>query len=244
MSIDSSISKEKSIYPFLRCQCTTGTGQRQDSRDYLLNLKVRILANYCPEDSSTSSEVHLGDISATLIRLGRATNEGFSFFEIFDESQDLLDLGSALFQSGYEDFVGPVQEKFPYTSTSDDILYISDFMLQPVARGQRAGISALHRFMTDWESGCSLIAIRPLPMQFLPVVQDDGGWPELRLGSLTQDRSAATAKLENHLAGLGFKKVDPLPYMLFSPARMQAPLEEMALEESLTLPKEDLDKLV
>ena len=244
MSSDPSPSQEEEVYPFLRYQCTTGTGQRQDSGGYLLNLKVRILCEFCPEGSSVSHEVQLGDIQATLIRVGRAGNEGFPLYELFDDSQEIHDLSSALFQPGYEEFVEPVQEKFPFAFPYEDLLYIRWFTLQPIVRGQRAGISALHRLMTDWETGCSLIAIEPLPMQFLPEVQDGGAWPDLQLGSFPQDRSAAAAKVENHLGGLGFQKIDPLPYMLLSPAKMQAPLQELALEDTLTLPGENLEELL
>lgn len=239
------LSESEEIYPQLNYRMTTGSGRRQGGGDYLIDFEVKISATYEPYDGSgIDGELHLGDLQATMIRVARACEEDFSLFDLFDHRQEIQDFACHLFEPDYEEFIKPIREAFPYALTHEDILFIRGLVMQPVARGQRVGISALHRFITDWEGGCSLVAIEVLPMQFAGEVREgEEEWQNLSLGSFTGQREMATEKLANHYRGLGFTAVETVPYLLLCPANRQAPLEELALEDTMILSKDALDGL-
>jgi hypothetical protein len=234
----------ETLYPQLRYSFTTGTGQRIETDDFLINFKVRIVGIPYPEEGSTlDRELDLGTLEATLIRVERVQEENYPLAYVFDHDATISDLSGALFEGGLDDFVEPIRDAFPDAFPYQDILLIRELALKPFARGQRAGISALHRFITDWESSCALVAIQPRPMQFMPTIREYDDWDTLALDQLSKDRDASIAKLKNHFRGLGFRNIDPLPCMLLCPAYRTAPLAELALENSLVLPAEILEDL-
>jgi len=234
----------ETLLPTLRYSFTTGTGQRLEADDYLTNFKVRIVGiPYPEEDSILDREIDLGTLEGSLIRVARADEEGFPLVYVFDHDGTISDLSGALFEVGFNDFVEPIRNAFPDAFAYQDILLIRELALKPFARGQRAGISALHRFITDWESSCALVAIQPRPMQFMPTIREYDDWDTLALDKLSKDRDAAIAKLENHFGGIGFKSIKSVPYMLLCPAKRTAPLSELALEDSLTIPRDIIETL-
>ena len=235
-------SDKITLYPFIECCCTSGVGPRLESDDYLLDMKVRIQAEYDVDDSMQSRLVHLGDLDFTLIRLGTALDERFDYSALFDNRQELSDLGGALYEPGFDEFTEPVREEFSSAFPYEDILYLRSLTVEPVARGQRLGISVLHRVISDWESGCSLVALQSEPLQFAAGIREGSEWERLSLASLSQNRGEANAKLENHYKGLGFRSVGDLPYMLLCPKVRQMPVPEQALVDSIELSLEELDK--
>ena len=241
---DYSQDATEELYPYLSYSLTTGCGPRSESHDYLLNFRVEILAEYPPDaPTEDTREIRLGNLHATLIRSSQALNEGFSYYDLFDNSQETADLGSALYEPGFEDFIEPIRSAFSDAFSHNDILYIQWLALAPFARGQRLGISCLHRFIGDWEGDCALVAIQPKPIQFAPDIQESALWQDLSLGDLPQDREKSTAILTNHYRGLGFQSVGSLPYMLRCPVNRQLPLDEMALVDSISVPRKVLEKL-
>ena len=226
-------------YPSLHYRCLTGIGPRQDGSDYLVDFDVRIVGNGGPD---SPGEIPLGDLQATLIRLGRAYEEGFDRFTVFDQRPDVLELASELFGPGFQMFKDTIEDAFPEACPYEDILFIRRLVVNPVARGHRVGVSALHRFMTDWENGCSLIAVRALPMQFLPGICTEPDWENQSLASFPADRKDALGKLENHFRGLGFKRFGTRPWMGLCPKLVQAPLQELAISDALTLSREQFEE--
>jgi len=216
------------IFPQLSYRMMTGTGQRGDGEHYLLDFEVKISAAYCPEDDDTEScqELPLGELRATLIRRTKAEEEGFPLFDLFDQRQEISDLTAQLFEPDYDGFVEPIREAFPCAQDHLDILFIRELELQPYARGQRVGVSALHRFMTDWDGGCSFVVME---------------LPEKQLDSDIQDGETVREKLENHFRGLGFTRLGELPYLLLSPEYRQPPTEELVLENSMVLSRDALE---
>ncbi|MCF6311328.1 MAG: hypothetical protein L3J39_02650 [Verrucomicrobiales bacterium] len=238
-----STSDKITLYPFLGYDSTSGIGPRQESEDYLLDMKVRIQAEYDIDDDPTQTGlIDLGELRFTLIRMGSALNEGFHFHTLFDSSQSLSDLGGALYEPDFSEFVEPIRDRFSSAEPFEDLLYLRSLTVAPFARGQRLGISALHRVINDWESGCALVALQAKPLQFERGIRAESRWEKLALASLSQDGEIATAKLENHYRGLGFDSLDDIPYMLMCPKQRQMPVDEQALVHSIDLSLEELEQ--
>jgi len=231
MNQEPSTEQEEIIYPQLRYTMTTGSGPREESGDYLLNLRAKIVGELFESTLEAPPELHLGEISGTLIRLTLALEENISLHELFDHSHEIHQCASALFTSSYHEYVDEIQQRFPEAFPEQDVLLIRELYIHPSFRGQRLGASVLYRFMTDWNANCSLIAVDPRRVTLQEAdsheKQDDG----------------TEARLKNFLQGLGFQQVGALPYLLLSPTMRQTPIAELALESTLTLPRSTIENL-
>ena len=231
-----SLSEEGILIPHLQYTCRTGIGPREEASDFLLDLKAKITGEVVSEDGSTLGQIELGEISGTLIRLSRALNDDFPLSELLDARQDIHQLGAALFEPKGGDLCAAVQDQFENAFPHDDILFIRHLSLKPPFRGQRLGASALYRFMTDWEGGCALVALQARP--WFEWEDDDGstgGSSDEASDEFIGDSDRATAKLEQYFQGLGFRKIDSIPYLLYCPGLRQTPVDELALENSLSV---------
>ncbi len=211
------------LQTILRYQMETPSGEHDDPAHYLLNGRVEIVAR----TFDAAFEIRLGFIEFTLIRVSLACEDGAELFTMFDQSQDLLALMEALYDSDFADLTSEIQQAFPESFGHEDILLFQDIEVLPFARGQRVGLSALHRVAKDWDGGCSLVAIDPRSRQ------------PSNTGSKDADRG--NEKLLHHFRGLGFRKIGDSPYLLRSPKLRQIPVAELDVRNSVFLPKSMLD---
>lgn len=211
------------LQTILRYQMETPSGDHDDLADYLLNGRVDIIGRTL----DPVSEIRLGFMEFTLIRVSLACEDGADLFTIFDLSQDLMDVKEALYEPGYADFTDVIQEAFPESFGHEDILLFRDIEVFPFARGQRAGLSALHRVAKDWDGGCGLVVIDPRPRH----PSDAEG----------RDADEGNEKLLHHFRGLGFRKIGRSPYLLRSPKLQQIPVAELDVRNSVFLPKSMVD---
>lgn len=216
----------------------TSCGDREDSHDYIIEMKANILGEVETDPGKPQREVHLGILKFSIIRVAGAINDGFPLDELFDISQEIYDLAGALYGAGFEEFKGPITESFPDASPWEDVLYFQSLELHPFARGQGVGLSALHRAVKDWESGCGLVVIQPHPLQYPNGKRDDDTWRRLGMDDSTPDFKTSKKKLENYYQQLGFEKAGRSNYMLRCPA---APQIEADVPRSILLPQSTID---
>jgi len=200
--------EEEIIYPQLHYSMITGSGPREESDDYLLHLRAKIVGALLESNFDGPPELDLGEIRGTLIRVTHAHEENFSLHELFDHSQAIHQFTSSLFTTGYHEYVEEVRKRFSAAFPHQDLLFIQGLQIHPPFRGHRAGASALHRFMSDWNANCSLIAVDPCSVM-----------PQ-EAGSRKSQDDGTEARLKNSLLGLGFQQVGELPYLLLSPTMM------------------------
>jgi GNAT superfamily N-acetyltransferase len=199
----------------------TSSGDRDDSNDYIIEMKADILGEVDQEPGRPQTEIHLGSLKFSIIRVGCAINDEFPLYDLFDVSQEICDLAGGLYGTGFEEFKGPIVKRFPDASPWDDILYFQNLELHPFARGQRVGLSALHRAAKDWESGCGLVVIQPHPLQYPNGERNDDTWRRLGMDDSTPDFKTSKKKLENYYKQLGFEKAGRSNYMFRCPAAPQ-----------------------
>ncbi len=216
----------------------TSSGGREDSRDYIIEMRADILGEIEQELGKPHMEVHLGILKFSLIRVGGAINDGFPQHELFDISQEICDLAGGLYGAGFEEFKGPIARSFPDASPWEDILFFQSLELHPFARRQRVGLSALHRAAKDWESGCGLVVIQPYPLQYPNGERDDDTWRRLGMDESTPDFKTSKQKLENYYQQLGFEKAGPSNYMFRCPTESQI---EVDVPHSILLPQGTID---
>ena len=223
----------------LHYRMETLSGAHEDASDYLIDCSAEIIGR----TFDGSCEVRLGILKFTLIRVSLAGDEGENLVTLFDHNQEVLHLAEALFDPGFRNYVMPVQAAFPETFEHEDILYIHELEVLPVARGQRLGLSALYRVARDWDSGCGLVALNPHPLQCGNADVDGAEWQRLELGGFPSDLKSARKRLLHHFGGLGFQSIGTSPYLLRSSKLRQIPVDELDIRNSVSIPKAMLDSL-
>lgn len=200
----------------LRYRMETPSGTHEGPSDYLIECSAEIIGRTFDE----SCEVRLGFLKFTLIRVTLAGEQGANLFTLFDHDEEVLHLAEALFDGSFASYVKPVQEAFPETFEHEDILYVREIEILPVARGQRLGLSALHRVARDWDGGCGLVALNPSPPQC---------------------GKSARQRLARHFGGLGFQTIGASPYLLRSSKLRHIPVDELDIRNSVLVPETMLD---
>lgn len=225
----------------LRVSAHTPSGIHEDESHYLIDLRADIIGIDETDSPDAGRQVVLGEAELTVIRVTIACENGANLFTLFDQTAEASDLGAALFEDGMDDYIEPVRDAFPEAFPHLDILHVRWLAVRPFARGQRVGISALHRLVSDWDAGCGLVALRPQPPQCGENIRDTAYWDDLALGDLTDDLSAAANRLTRHFGELGFKRVGRQPFMLRSPAHRQIPVQELDLRDTVRIPRSVLE---
>jgi GNAT superfamily N-acetyltransferase len=226
------------LYLGLSYRTSTSSGEREESGDYIIEMKADILGEVDLKPGMPQTEIHLGFLKFSIIRVGGAINDGFPLDCLFDVSQEICDLACGLYENGFEEFKDPIRKEFPDASPWDDILYFQSLELQPFARGQRVGLSALHRAAKDWESGCGLVVIQPHPLQYPNGERNDDTWRRLGMDDSTPDFKTSKKKLENYYKQLGFEKAGRSNYMFRCPADPQIDVD---VPHSILLPQSTID---
>jgi GNAT superfamily N-acetyltransferase len=216
----------------------TSSGKRREAEDYIINMKADIVGETSLEANAPNTEIHLGSFKFYIIRVGEALNDEVDLDVLFDATQEICDLSAELYEDDYMEFKKPIHNVFPEASTWDDILYFESLELHPFARGQRVGLSALHRAANDWQSGCGLVVIQPHPLQYPNGKRDDEKWAQLGMSDSTPDFPTSKKKLENYYQQLGFEKAEPSKYMFRCPALRQM---ETDVPSSIVLSRETIE---
>ena len=230
------------VYVRLKTTCVTGSGKRSEISDYVMDLHAEIQGEYFVEASKGGSRViELGSLHASRIKLGKALYDGISPYDLFDESQEIMECGESILSPGLDEFNEAVREQFPEAFCEEDLLMIHSLMLNPFARGQRAGASALHRFVSDYEDGCSLVAIQPMPLQFTHAYQSAERRAEFGLDSFSTDEEEGKRKLETLYTNLGFHRIQDIPFLLRCPCYQEDVLCDTVLSDMIRLPADVLN---
>lgn len=230
------------VYVILKTTCVTGSGSRSEMSDYIMDLHVEIQGEFYIGGSKRIQKViHLGNLHASRVKLGKALHDGISPYDLFDESQEIMECGEAILDFDLDEFHEAVREQFPEAFFEGDLLLIHSLMLNPFARGQKAGSSALHRFVSDYEDGCSFVAIQPMPLQFTHAYQSAQRREALGLNLFSTDEEEGKRKLETLYTDLGFHRINDIPFLLRCPCYQEDVPCDTVLSDMLRLPADVLN---
>jgi len=182
-------------------------------------------------------EVNLGTMDLYLVRVGMAINEGARLYDVFDTYQETMDLAEVVYDDDFTGFSAAVHRRFEDADPSGDILLLHRLTLDPLVRGQRLGLAAMHQAVRDWSSGCSLVVMKPFPLQFEANAKGSPTWHELRLDRFPSRKKAAFVKLVDYYRPLGFKRLGRSEFFGYCTYNRMVSWEALGLPESYTIPK-------
>ena len=165
--------------------------------DFVHSIAGRIIA-----EPGSGGEEEAGRIGASLVQFGGALDHGVSTERLGDGiSGDIAEYWEHLFdlETGY--LKEEIQNEYEVAGL--DLLIIDCVELYPKFRGIGIGMSAIHRAIDVFGTGCGLIACKPWPLQFTPAVASDQQILK-RLETPNVGKDEALRKLRSYWSRLGF----------------------------------------
>jgi hypothetical protein len=205
-----------------------------DEEDFILTVNGEIYG-YANDDQR---KVNLGELKMYLIQIGNALNEGMSLTVVFDTYQQTLDAGCILFNDSFNDLSPWIQRRFEDALPHEDILLLDRLTITPLARGQRLSLAVLHRAIRDWSSGCSLVVMKPYPLQYEGEGRNITDMPELKLDEFRTSKTESFRRLRAYYAQLGFERIGRSEFYVLCAKERMPSLKELAIPDCFTVPCE------
>ena len=209
---------------------------------HVLTIKADVIADWEVEENggSTPYELKVGSLKFYLVRVGNAHDSGDSLSRVFDATQELSDVDEAIYDASSGEFNEAILKEYPDIYLGgDDLLIASRLAIDPLARGQLLGLSVLERMIEDWRSGCSLIVMKPYPLQFECSARKGREWDQLQLAAFEQNRAKAFRQLRRYYSKLDFQQVGKSDFFARCPLMgKSSALRALELPSSILLPGE------
>lgn len=221
-----------------------GSGRDREADDYILHMTAEI-SGYADfeEIEPERRKIVLGELQFYLVRVGNAVNDRVSLSDVFDTLQETCEAGAAIFDSCYSDFSPAVKRNFGEAFWGGDLLLLHYLTVEPCARGQRLGLAVLERVVRDWSSGCSLVAMKPFPLQFQAVSDKPAHQKQLALDRFPSSKREAFRALRRYYEKLGFERIGRSEYYGVCPSEARAETEHLQFLDHISLPLEVINCL-
>jgi len=238
MSTEPTDPKTVNVDVTLRYTTETGLGLNSDSAgDCFVHLNAEIIGIDWPESGGVSREVKMGELQLCLIRVGKAIERGVPLYSVFDFDQATANLAGALFDDSFDDYGKAVMKLFDDANSWDDLLVLDRLEIYPFARGQKLGLAVLSNAIDDWSSGCSLVVMKPYPLQFEYEAEKRGYWQTLALSEFSQDKKKAFKRLQTYYSQLGFKRIGRTDYSALCTHHKRVSAKKLGLADSYVVPE-------
>ena len=148
-----------------------------------------------------------------------------------------MELAEVVYDDDFTAFSLAVRRKFADADPWGDILLLHRLTLDPLVRGQRLGLAVMHQAVRDWSSGCSLVLMKPFPLQFEADAKNSPTWHQLELDRFPSQQRLAFGKLVKYYRPLGFERLGRSEFFALCTYNRMVSREALRLPESFTMPK-------
>jgi hypothetical protein len=175
-----------------------GLTENEERFDLIHEFEGRITREPGPDDLSRKS-VEVGRIRGAHLDLGSLYERPTDLFSLLDaHSSEMEGLYSELFEGN------ELREDLDLDSLGD-LLFVSEVKVARKHRGMNLGLLAVLQTIEEFGGGCSVVAIKPFPLQFTGRVTDKN----------EQKFDAAQKKLQGYWSRFGFKRYKDTDYFYF-----------------------------
>ncbi|MEX0677094.1 MAG: GNAT family N-acetyltransferase [Pirellulales bacterium] len=164
------------------------------------------------ESGNAPPEV-VGTLDGYLCQVSNAIDSGADvFWEVFDQSQTLNNLHSAVFDGDTGEVKEEIKDQWNGEPVGDDVLYIELIHVLPAHRGHNLGLRALYRAIELFGPANGLVVIEPGPLQHGGRAAD---YTQLELCRFEQDKKKALTRLRRYWKKFGFRQIPNSNYFAF-----------------------------
>lgn len=157
----------------------------------------------------------VGGFVLKLIDGDLAVNNEINLFDLYDSSQELMNIYNVIYDKRTEFFSQALEEAVGETVRSDRVLLIERLALLPEHRHKGLGLHILQNIIQHYSLGAGTIVIEPAPFEFTDSSIMNSGEFEWRLSDQNKE---STQKLVEYYSKVGFRPIPGSKYMAMSMA--------------------------
>lgn len=161
----------------------------------------------------------IGKFRVYYVDVERAMNQREPIYHVFDShSAELEEYYEPIFESEGYDFNENLLEVVNHEVSSYNLLILDRLEILPQYRKKKLGLTILHHMIERFSAGASIVAMKPFPLQFEPIRDEDKKkWRDrMRLDQFPTDKNIAIEKLYTYYRKLGFIHLSGTPMMVIS----------------------------
>lgn len=201
-----------------------------ESLRYINEYKVKI---YSIDEGVTPTKKELiGKARLSLILLSLVMNDEMDFYEVFDHSQFLFEIGEAIFDFDKEEFKESLLEEME--SSSANLLVIDRLELLPQWRHKGIGQKIIKDIILRFSGCCDLVILKAFPLQ-REVTNNDTNiskWrKKMQMDKLPEDEEFSFFKVYSYYQKIGFKRYEDSGYFYLNPALINEKFDAIDIED-------------
>ena len=176
-----------------------------ESQRYINEYKVKIY-NIDEEVTPIKKEL-IGKANLSLILLSLVMNDEMDFYEVFDHSQFLFEIGQTIFDFDREEFKESLLEEIE--SGSANLLVIDRLELLPQWRHKGIGKKIIKDMILRFSGCCDLIVLKAFPLQKEAANSDTNisEWrKKMQMDILPGDEEFSFLKVYSYYQKIGFER--------------------------------------
>jgi len=207
----------------------SGIGATSAGR-YLNEYTIEIYGDGFDNDGNEIKPVLIGKAKVTLVLLSLAINNGFSYYQIFDTSEELLELGNVVFDLEQEQY-NEVVEHYHYDALNSNLLFIDRIEILPAYRNAGWGKKVIKDILCRF-SGCyGLMVLKSFPLQLKADRDNTDDWNvQMEFENLEQDEKVAITKLNSFYKSIGFVKLLEDDYFFYNSELKNSKLDKIKID--------------
>ena len=208
----------------------SGIGAASAER-YLNEYTIEIYGDGFDNDGKEIKPILIGKAKVTLVLLSLANNNEFSYYQIFDTSEELLELGNVVFDLEQDQY-NEVVEHYHYDTLNSNLLYINRIEILPAYRHAGWGIKVIKDILCRF-SGCyGLMVLKSFPLQLKVDRDSTDDWNvQMEFEKLEQDEKVAITKLNSFYKSLGFVKLLEDDYFFYNSELKNSKLDKIIIDD-------------
>ncbi len=161
----------------------------------------------------------IGRFRVYYVDIERAMNQREPIYNVFDgHSAEVEEFYEPIFRSEGYDFNENLLEIVNHEVSSYNLLILDRLEILPQYRRKKLGLTILHHMIERFSAGASIVAMKPFPLQFEQIGDEDKKkWRDkMGLDQFPTNENIAKEKLYTYYRKLGFINLTGTPMMVIS----------------------------
>jgi GNAT superfamily N-acetyltransferase len=201
-----------------------------DANRYINDYKIDIYH----DDNAQDPIKHdlIGKVEASLVLMGLMMNKGVSYYEVFDNSQFLSEIGQTIIDFDENDFAEPFASED--MGGSGNLLVISRIELLPEWRKKGIGRKMIKDIVLRFSGCCDLVILKAFPLQqeYQYAEGNKNAWEkQMNINDLPKDVEFSNYKMFAYYQNLGFTQLENTDYFYLNLALQNRIFDAIDLEE-------------
>lgn len=191
-----------------------------EENDPITNVRGKIV--YL-EDDTDEPEVEVGTLEGWCMRYDRVLETDCNVFDMFDEQQDRLDVGSLVWDHKEKGYCADLTEDI------GDLIVPHAVSLLPEHRGKGVGLLAVWRFLDYFGARAALAVVKPYPLNHgIPNDEPrDAAFRQMYHQFAETPKAAGVEALVRHWTKLGFRRLRDSEYLFLDMSSARPSLEDL-----------------